>query len=65
MPFCGLVEADLGCWRGGPDAFEVALVDVFIEGRMGVEDACDADGDFNHGCGCRGYCGVKWSAESD
>lgn len=54
VSFRGLVETDVCGGGGGLDAGVVASVDLLVKGGVGAEDACDADGEFDHGCGCGG-----------
>lgn len=48
--FSGLEEINIGAWRRGLDACDVALVGD-VEAFMRVEDAGDANGELDHGGG--------------
>lgn len=52
VAFYGLIEGDFGIWCGAVDAFVVTLMDLLVEGGVGVEDDGDTDFEFDHGCGC-------------
>ena len=48
VSFGGLVKSDFGVWSGAANAFMIALVNLLVEGCVGVEDDGDAGFELDH-----------------